>query len=152
MNNWNFTGNCAADAETRYTSGGDAVVSFSVAVKSGFGANESTVWARCAMFGKRGTAVSGFLTKGQLVGVSGELSVREWDDKQGQKRTAIEVRVNDLTLLGKKSDAPAGDRRPQQSAPQGQQRAPAPASGGMGDFDDDIPFLSHARGIKGYAQ
>ena len=69
MNNWNFTGHCAADAETRYSKSGDAIVSFSVAVKSGFGDKATTTWARCSMFGNRGTAVSEFLTKGQLVGV-----------------------------------------------------------------------------------
>jgi single-strand DNA-binding protein len=133
MNVWNFTGHCAADAETRYSKSGDAIVSFAVAVKSGFGDNETTTWARCAMFGKRGTAVSAFIVKGQLVGVSGELSAREWSDKEGQKRTSIEVRVNDLTLLGKRDG-----QAPQQSAPR--QQAPAQPSG-FGDFDDDsIPF------------
>lgn len=134
MNSWNFTGHCAADAETRYTKNGEAVVSFTVAVKSGFGDNESTTWARCSMFGKRGTAVSAFITKGQLVGVSGELSARDWEDKQGQKRTSIEVRVNDLTLLGKR-DSEARPHAPSKPAAQ-----PAQSSSGFGDFDDSIPF------------
>src|SRR5574337_121898 len=105
MNNWNFTGNIGNDAEQRFTPSGESVVSFSVGVKAGYGDKATTTWARCQMWGKRGESVMAFLTKGQLVGVSGELSAREWEDKQGQKRTSIEVRVNDLTLLGKKPEA-----------------------------------------------
>lgn len=63
MNNWNFTGNLGKAAETRHTSSGDAVVQFSVAVKSGYGKNEKTTWANCSMWGKRGEAVAPYLTK-----------------------------------------------------------------------------------------
>ena len=149
MNNWNFTGHCAADAETRYSKSGDAIVSFSVAVKSGFGDKATTTWARCSMFGNRGTAVSEFLTKGQLVGVCGEVTLREYDKKDGSKGASLEVRVNDLTLLGRRdSDA-------QHSAPAAPSRQAAPArpqqsgssQGGFGDFgDDDVPFLRHGHG------
>lgn len=135
MNVWCFSGNLGGDCEQRSLPNGDAVVSFSVGVKAGYGDKATTVWARCAMFGKRAQSVAPYLTKGQLVGVSGELSAREWDDKQGQKRTSIEVRVNDLTLLGKKQD---GDQ-PQRPQPAPQQRVPAQSSGG-GFPDDDIPF------------
>lgn len=139
MNCWNFTGHCAADAETRYTKSGDTVVSFNVAVKSGFGENESTTWARCSMFGKRGTAVSSFITKGQLVGVSGEVTNREYTDKDGNKRTRLDVRVNDLTLLGKKDGASAPQEPREQRKPS-EKPAQQSSGSGFGDFDDDIPF------------
>lgn len=131
MNNWSFTGNLGKDAETRYTQSGDAVVSFSVGVKSGYGDKATTTWARCSMFGKRGESVAQYLTKGQLVGICGEVALREWQDKDGQTRTALEVRVSDLTLLGRKDSS----EKPQTSPPARQAKAPPPA-----DFDDDIPF------------
>ena len=149
MNNWNFTGHCAADAETRYSKSGDAIVSFSVAVKSGFGDKATTTWARCSMFGNRGTAVSEFLTKGQLVGVCGEVTLREYDKKDGSKGASLEVRVNDLTLLGRRDSdaqhsAPAAPSR--QAAPTRPQQSGS-SQGGFGDFgDDDIPFLRHGHG------
>lgn len=128
MNNWNFTGNLGNDCESRYLPNGDAIVSFSVGVKSGYGEKASTTWARCSMFGKRGESVAPYLTKGQLVGIVGELSAREWTNKDGATKTSIEVRVSDLTLLGKKdASAPAPARQ--------KQAAPAPAD----DFSD-IPF------------
>lgn len=131
MNSWQFTGNLGRDCETRYLQNGDAVVSFSVGVKAGYGDKATTTWARCSMFGKRGEAVAPYLLKGQLVGVSGELSEREWTDKEGMKRTSMEVRVNDLTLLGKKEGASA-----QQPARQQAQKPEAYAS----DYDSEVPF------------
>jgi single-strand DNA-binding protein len=140
MNAWQFTGNLGRDCESRYLPNGDAVVSFSVGVKAGFGDKATTTWARCSMFGKRGESVAPYLLKGQLVGVSGELFEREWDDKQGQKRTSLEVRVNDLTLLGKRDGASPAQQAPQ---PPRQHAAATPAASGgsgFGDFDDDTPF------------
>ena len=129
MNNWNFTGHLGRDAEQRFTPGGDSVVSFSVGVKAGFGDKATTAWANCQMWGKRGESVLPYLNKGQLVGVSGEVSMRERQDKEGQKRTNLEVRVNDLTLLGKKDGA---------SQPAPQRSAPAKPADDFGA--DDIPF------------
>ena len=130
MNNWNFTGNLGNDAEQKYTAGGDSVVSFSVGVKSGFGEKATTTWARCQMWGKRGESVLPYLTKGQLVGISGEVNMREWQDKEGQKKQSLEVRVNDLTLLGKK------DGQQNQAQPL-QERKPKPK---FDDLGDDVPF------------
>lgn len=127
MNVWSFTGNLGGDAETRFTSGGDAVTSFSIAVKSGYGEKATTVWAKCAIFGKRGESVSQYLTKGTQVGVSGELSMREWEDKEGGKRTSLEVRVNDVTLLGSKDKAMT--QEPKRTARKPDQ-----------DVDQEIPF------------
>lgn len=137
MNNWSFTGNLGKDAEQRFTTGGDSVVSFSVAVKAGYGDKESTIWARCSMFGKRGESVLPYLLKGQLVGITGELSTREWE-KDGQKHTSVEVRVGDLSLLGKRE----GNQEPRpQQKPEPAKQAPTRNSGGsFADFDDDIPF------------
>lgn len=142
MNNWNFTGNLGKDAESRYTPSGDAVLQFSVGVKSGYGDKASTTWARCSMWGKRGEAVAQYLTKGQLVGISGEVTLREYTDKEGQKRSSLEVRVNDLTLLGVKRDGEQSAPRSESAPAQNQQRsAPAQNSGGgFADMEDDIPF------------
>ena len=132
MNNWSFTGNLGKDAEQRFTQNGDSVVSFSVGVKAGFGDKATTTWAQCQMWGKRGESVLPYLTKGQLVGVNGEVSMREWQDKEGQKRANLEVRVNDLTLLGKKDGA-------SQPAPQ-RHASSQPTGDSLDDLGDDIPF------------
>ena len=104
MNNWNFTGRLGQDAELRYSPDGKAIASFSVAVESGYGDKKTTTWPRCAMFGKRGEAVAPYLKKGTQVAISGKLSERKWKDKEGVERSTLEVRVNDLTLIGGKPD------------------------------------------------
>lgn len=124
------TGNLGKDAEQRFTPKGDSIVSFSLPVKSGYGDNAKTSWVRCAMFGKRGESVYPYLKKGTLVGVSGEFSMNDWEDKDGQKRSSPECRVNDITLLGGKSqsDTPAPE----------QKKAPERGYGGIDD--DSTPF------------
>ena len=120
------------DCETKFAPSGDAVTSFSVAVKSGYGEKESTIWANCAIWGKRGESVAPYLLKGQLVGLVGELNVREYDKKDGTKGHSVDVRVNDLTLLGKKDSTGA----PAQSA-----HSEAKANAYQPQPDDDgIPF------------
>jgi len=96
MNNWNFTG--------------DAVVSFSVAVDFGYGEKKGALWPKCTIFGKRGEAVAPYLKKGQQVAVSGELSESKWTNKEGVEQKSLELRVNDVTLVGGKSDG--GETKP----------------------------------------
>jgi single-strand DNA-binding protein len=134
MNVFNFTGNLGNDCEQKYTPKGDAVCNFSVAVKSGYGDKESTTWVRCGLWGKRAEALSPYLKKGQLVGVSGELTNRPYDDK-GTQKYSLEVHVNDVTLLGK-SDPSVRNDTTQTSARQNGQEG----SSGFDDPDDDINF------------
>ena len=141
MNSWSFTGHIGEDCNTRFTQSGDSVVSFSVGVKSGFGDKATTTWAKCAMFGKRGESVAPYLKKGALVGISGEVNNREYQDKEGQKRYSLDVRVNDLTLLGGKSDR--AESAPSQPA---KPRNAQGAQGGAFDENDEIPFARHGSG------
>lgn len=127
MNVFCFTGNLGKDCRTG-VSGSSTVCNFPVAVKSGFGQNEKTIWIDCAMWGARAEGrLPDHLVKGQQVAVSGELGTREHDGK-----TYLTCRVSDVTLVGGK---PGGQQAPaQQPQPQAQAQAPA---GGFDDFDDD---------------
>ena len=146
MNSWNFTGNLGRDAEQRFAPSGTAVVSFSVGVKTGFGDKEKTTWANCAMFGKRAEAVAAYLKKGTLVGIVGEVDHREYQNKEGQTRYSLHVSVNDLTLLGGKSDR-SESNAPSQPADKPQQRnAQGAPKTSFEDMDDDITFQRHGSG------
>ena len=131
MNVWNFTGNIGKDAEQRFTPNKDSVVSFSVAVKSGFGDRAATTWVRCALWGKRGESVLPYLKKGQLVGVSGEAALRDYQ-KDGATKSSLEVRVNDVTLLSKAEPRAANSDKAQQEE--------RPNENAAADFDSEIPF------------
>lgn len=128
MNVFTFTGNIGKDAEVRHTPSGHAVCSFSVAVKAGFGDKATTSWIRCTLWGKRAEGkLAGYLVKGAQVAVSGEFSSREYE-YQGSTRTSLEVNVNELDLIGGRSEAPQQADRPASQ--------PTPA----GEFADEIPF------------
>ena len=145
MNSITICGNLGKDCETRYLANGDAVSSFSVADSQG--KDKPSIWWSCALFGKRGESLEPYLTKGQTVTVVGTVSQREYTDKDGNKRTSMDVRVNDVALQGGKpagtspvrtADGTIANVRTSQAP---RQAAPRPASG-FDDMDDDIPFVS----------
>ena len=125
MNNFSFTGNLGKDCRVG-EAGGTAVVNFAVAVKSGWGDKQQTIWIDCALWGKQAESkLKDYLVKGQQVAVSGELGTREHEGKM-----YLTLRANSVDLVGGKSDsAPAATATPTPSAPK------------QDDFDDpDIPF------------
>ena len=127
MNTITIAGNLGRDAELRYTSGGDAVLSFSVADSQG--RDKPTIWWNCSIWGKRAEALAQYLTKGQQVTVAGTVSEREWTDREGNKRKSMDVRVNEIALQGgRRDDRPAA------------KPAPRADDGMRDDLDQDIPF------------
>ena len=150
MNVFTCTGRLGRDSKTNQTQGGTSVCNFALAVESGFGDKKQTIWLDCALWGKRAEgALPQYLIKGAQVAVSGEMATREYQDNNGVNRTAVTLRVNDLTLLGNKQ-SDQDSRQPQpQAQPQGQQSSPAQGFGqtpapqvqGFDDFDDSsIPW------------
>ena len=144
MNSLNFTGNLGQDAEQRNLPDGTSLVSMSVPCKSGFGDKAVTTWLRCTLFCKRGESVMPYLKKGTMVGISGEFSARDYTDKDGNKRQSLEVRVNDLTLLGGRKDEAPRDKK--QDAWEAGSNKPARGGSGFEDMSDDIPFMNPLRG------
>jgi single-strand DNA-binding protein len=128
-----LTGRIGKDPEVRYTGGGTAVANTRMAVsrrrkgKDGE-RQDDTTWVTLVFWDKLAELVSNYVAKGSQIAVRGELQVRQWDDKQGQKRESTEVRVHDLTLLG-------GRGTSSQATVKEGGMAPA-----MDDFDDEIPF------------
>lgn len=108
MNVLTVTGNLGKDCRTG-SAGGSAVCNFNVAVKSGYGDNEQTLWIDCALWGKQAESrLPDYLKKGQQVAVSGELGTREHDGK-----TYLTMRVSNIDLIGKREDSAT----PQQQTP-----------------------------------
>jgi single-strand DNA-binding protein len=134
MNKFIFTGNLGKDAEVKVTQSGMSVCSFSVAVKSGYGDKQKTTWANCALFGKRAEGqLPQYLTKGAQVAISGELTLDEWEGKDGTTQKSLKVNVDDLDLIG---GVGSNTQTPAQRQPQQAPAAPAPGDDGF----DDIPF------------
>ncbi|MFC1546005.1 single-stranded DNA-binding protein [Pseudomonadota bacterium] len=152
MNIYSFTGRLGRDCETRFTQAGMAICSFTVAVDYGYGENKGTNWIRCSLFGKRAEGgLPKYLVKGTQVAISGELKVREYEDKEGNKRTSVDVSVDKLDLIGGRSESQGGggdfggsqsSGGGHDSAPQKSNNDPFADSPNFGDVpvDDDIPF------------
>lgn len=99
-------GNLTRDPETRTTPSGQTVTNFSMAVNRTWkGAdgqqNEDVSYIDCVAWGKPGEIIAQYLQKGRALLVSGRLDQRSWDDKDsGQKRSKIEVVVEDFNFVG----------------------------------------------------
>lgn len=133
MNNITITGTLGRDMEQRAMPNGDPVGNFPVADSQG--RDKPTIWWNCQLFGKRVAALAPYLLKGQQVTVAGNVTEREWTDKEGNKRKQMEIRVSALALQGGKRE------QSEQPAP-APRAAPAAAPSFAGDFDDggDVPF------------
>ena len=80
-----LAGRLGRDAELRSTRDGKAVCNFSVAVDVRRGQEKSTTWVECTIWEKRAEALAQYLTKGTAVAVAGELSVRQYDKRDGSR-------------------------------------------------------------------
>lgn len=121
MNSISVAGSLGKDAETRFLPNGDAVCNFSVA--DSMGKDKGTIWWNCQLYGKRAESLSQYLVKGQAVTVTGSVTEREWQDKEGSKRKSMDIRVSDIALQGGRRD---------ESPRQAPKAAPVD--------DSDIPF------------
>ena len=130
MNRITATGRLAADAEVKYTQGGDAIAEFRLASDVGFGEKKTTNWFRCSVFGKRAEPLAPHLVKGTPVTVFGTLTLREWTNREGVKQLSPEIRIDEIELQGGKSDKPQ----------QRQESRPAAKSQPFDDMADDVPF------------
>ena len=140
MNSITVAGQLGKDSEIRYLPNGDAVAGFSVADSQG--KDKPTIWWNCQLFGKRAEALSQYLVKGEAVTVSGTVSQRTYTDKNGQERTSMDVRVNDVALQGGRRDAEPSNK-PSQDGAKSRQLEPRKhdaGAGGFADMDSDIPF------------
>jgi len=98
-------GNLTRDPETRSTAGGQSVTNFTLAVnrswKGADGARQDQVsYINCVAWGKTGEIIAQYMSKGSPLLVSGRLEQRAWDDKEGQKRSSVEVIVDDFNFVG----------------------------------------------------
>lgn len=98
-------GNLGKDAEQKTANNGTQVCNFSIADTVGYGDNKKTQWVSCHFFGKRGESLAKYLLKGTKVVVFGEVSVREYTDKNGIAKWSIDCVVSDVVLCGGKSAA-----------------------------------------------
>jgi len=110
MNVFTCVGRLGRDAQIRETPSGDQVTSFSLATNVGYGESKTTMWIACSIWGNRGVTLQPNLKKGSEITVSGELSEREYTNKEGVVVKSLSLRVNQNTY-------PAAKQSEQATAP-----------------------------------
>ena len=151
-----LVGRLGRDPETRYTGSGQAVANFSVATDESYKdrngeRQKRTEWHKIVVWGKQAEIAQQYLKKGSLVFIEGRIQSREWQDKEGQKRTSFEIVANSFRMLGGRAEGAAatagamGAGAPRGSDDFDQSTAPEEnygggAAGGPEISDEDIPF------------
>ena len=112
LNHIVIMGRLVRDPELRRTGSGIAVASFRVAVDRDFGGRDGgereTDFIDCVAWRQTGEFVSKYFTKGSMIVVSGRLQMRNWNDKDGNKRTSAEV-VADNVYFGESKRGSEGN-------------------------------------------
>jgi single-strand DNA-binding protein len=169
LNKVMLMGNLVRDAELRYLPGGQSVLEFRMAITRKYRTaqgedKEETCFVDINLWGKRGEALSQYLTKGKPLFVEGRLQLDEWDDKEtGAKRSKLRVVAENVEFLGggrgsqpseqgengaggyqrpansvsRTIQPPASAPRPPEPYPRPAPSAPAPATQIQ---DEEIPF------------
>lgn len=145
INRVNITGNLTRDPELRATAGGTQMLAFGVAVNDRRRNQQTGEWedvpnfVDCIVFGSRAEAVSRFISKGSKVAIEGKLRYSAWENKEGQRRSKLEVIVDEIDFLsrqGQQVTSPAAEAAKVADTPTyGTPRAPEPEF-----YDADIPF------------
>lgn len=139
MNKVFLIGNLTRDPELRETPSGVAMCRFSIAVQRPYSSQEGERQAdffECTAWRGLGETISRFTKKGNKVAVSGSIQLRNYEDNQGVRRTAVDIIVQDCEFLTPKSSEGFDDvaDAPRASAPKKK-----PTLQTMDD-DEDIPF------------
>lgn len=163
-------GHICQDPEVRYMPNGNAVANFSIATSESWKdqqgqPQERTEFHRLTMYKRLAEIAGEYLKKRSQVYVEGKLQTRKWQDQQGQDRYTTEIVVDNMQMLGGRSDGAqntngfqrgnnqgsqqAGNRHNANAAPGGSANAGNNANANTQtpplaepdfDYDDDIPF------------
>ena len=154
INNSTLVGRLIKDSDLRYTSDGTATATFSLAVnrpfKSASGEREAD-FINCVIWRKSAENFANLTRKGSLVGITGRIQTRNYENKEGQRVYVTEVVADNFTLLEPKQTT---EQRPRESARERQQEqkrsnyndfnnTPDPFGGHGEDYTvnpDDLPF------------
>jgi single-strand DNA-binding protein len=117
LNRVMLIGNLGRDPEMRYTPGGQAVTSFSLAATRTWAAangerRDSTEWFNVVSWGSLAEICNQYLTKGRRVYVEGELRTRSWEQPHGQKHFHTELVADEMIMLGPRPTSDLNDEPP----------------------------------------
>jgi single-strand DNA-binding protein len=130
-----LVGTLTRDPEIRYIGSGAGVTKFRLAVNPNKkdAKPEDTLFVDIVAWDKLAETCNTYLKKGGNVLVEGRLSIRQYDDKDGNKRQATEVVINSMQMLGSKN-------RDENGSTHGSTSGGNFGGGSMEELDEEIPF------------
>ena len=149
-----LVGNLGNDPEVKYTQGGMAITTLSLAttsVRKDRDGNqiEKTEWHRVKLFGKLGEIAGEYLKKGRQVYIEGSIRYDKFTGQDGVEKYFTDIVADEMQMLGGGGEGggqgrsePRGERPQRSAPPQRRESAPAAKVADFGDdfADDDIPF------------
>jgi len=146
LNKVMLIGNLGKDPEVRYTAGGTAVASFSLAtsdrIKGKTGEwEEKTEWHNITLWARLAEIAGEYLSKGKTVYIEGRLQTRKWQDKDGKDRYTTEIVGEKMQMLsGKGEGTGSGGGRPSGGRPSQEHSQGSSYEEPVFNPDDEIPF------------
>lgn len=140
MNKVFLIGNLTRDPELRETPSGVSMCRFAIAVQRPYSSQDGerqTDFFECTAWRGLGETIARFTKKGKKVAVSGSIQIRNYEDNQGNKRTAVDIIVQDCEFLSPRDSEDTFDDA--QDAPRASAPKKKPTLQAMDD-DSDIPF------------
>lgn len=143
-------GRLTADPELRTTTSGISVTSFSVAVDRSYqkpGEERQTDFINVVAWRQTAEFVTRYFHKGSMIAVQGSIQTRNYEDKTGAKRTAVEIVADNVSFCGSKAETGTGSYQPAATQTAAPAAAPAPSFSTAGaddfssvDMEDELPF------------
>ena len=107
LNNVSLMGRLTAAPELKSTSTGTAVTAFTLAVERAYakqGEQRQTDFIDCVAWRTTAEFITKYFQKGSMIAVTGSIQTRSYEDKNGNKRKAVEILVNSVSFCGSKAD------------------------------------------------
>ena len=144
INNVTLVGRLTKDVELKYTPANQAVAQFTLAVNRTFknaNGERETDFINCVIWRQAAENLANWAKKGALIGITGRIQTRNYDNAQGQRVYVTEVIAENFQMLESRNQQ-QWQQQAQQQATQQQVKQPDPFSGGtpMNLNDDDLPF------------
>ena len=144
LNNAVIMGRLVADPELRTTGSGISVTSFTVAVERRFvrqGEERQADFIDVIAWRQQAEFISKYFRRGSMIAIQGNIQTRTYEDKNGNKRKAVEIVVDNASFCGSKSESGTAGRA---DSVMNAQPAPSYSTADEGDFkeipEDDLPF------------
>ena len=144
MNSVIILGNITRDIELRQTPGGTAVADLGIAMNEKY-KNASGEYVEKAIFvdvvawGRKAEVIAEYFSKGSKILITGELQFDQWENKEGEKRSKLRVKLRDFDFVDSKGSGQGSSVPSQAYSEKSDPAAGAEAPNDFGD-DDDIPF------------